>query len=102
MQEARYYEKLDEDRVWCHLCPKTARLLPGAGVLPGAPEHRGSALHPELRKDHLLGVDPIEKKPLYHYYPGANIFSVGTFGCNFRCGFCQNWEIAHGDPAFAR
>ncbi len=39
--------------------------------------------------------DPIEKKPLYHFYPGTNILSIGSFGCNLSCDFCQNWEIAH-------
>ena len=39
-------------------------------------------------------MDPIEKKPLYHFYPGSMIFSVGSIGCNFRCEFCQNWQIA--------
>jgi len=43
-------------------------------------------------------MDPIEKKPLYHYYPGSWILSLGTVGCNLRCGFCQNWQIAHGEP----
>jgi pyruvate formate lyase activating enzyme len=43
-------------------------------------------------------LDPIEKKPLYHFYPGSFIFSLGTVGCNLRCGFCQNWQIAHEDP----
>jgi pyruvate formate lyase activating enzyme len=43
-------------------------------------------------------IDPIEKKPLYHFYPGTNILSLGTFGCNLRCGFCQNWSIAHETP----
>jgi pyruvate formate lyase activating enzyme len=44
------------------------------------------------------GNDPIEKKPLYHFYPGTNIISLGTFGCNLKCEFCQNHRIAHGNP----
>ena len=40
------------------------------------------------------GLDPIEKKPLYHFYPGSTILSFGALGCNFRCDFCQNWQIA--------
>jgi pyruvate formate lyase activating enzyme len=43
-------------------------------------------------------MDPIEKKPLYHFYPGSHIFSIGSVGCNLKCGFCQNWQIAHGNP----
>lgn len=42
-----------------------------------------------------MAVDPIEKKPLYHFHPGSKVFSIGTFGCNMRCGHCQNWQIAH-------
>jgi pyruvate formate lyase activating enzyme len=45
-----------------------------------------------------MALDPIEKKPLYHFYPGSTILSVGTWGCNFHCQFCQNWAIAHGNP----
>lgn len=101
MQEARYYEKLDEDRVWCHLCPQNCKIAPGRqGFCRGRQNIKGVLYTLNYGKITSWGVDPIEKKPLYHYYPGANIFSVGTFGCNFRCGFCQNWEIAHGDPAF--
>lgn len=44
-----------------------------------------------------LGLDPVEKKPLYHFHPGAAILSVGSLGCNLRCSFCQNWEIAQAD-----
>ncbi len=46
-----------------------------------------------------IAADPIEKKPLYHFYPGRKILSIGTWGCNFRCRFCQNWTLAHGDIA---
>jgi pyruvate formate lyase activating enzyme len=46
-----------------------------------------------------VSLDPIEKKPLYNFHPGSNILSLGTFGCNFKCPFCQNWSIAHEEPA---
>ncbi len=99
MQEARFYEKLDGERVWCHLCPQNCRIRPGGLGFCGARKNEAGVLY-TLNYGHISawGVDPIEKKPLYHFYPGAQIFSVGTFGCNFHCGFCQNWEIAHGDP----
>lgn len=45
-----------------------------------------------------LALDPIEKKPLYHFYPGKQVLSLGTKGCNFQCAFCQNWPLAHGEP----
>jgi pyruvate formate lyase activating enzyme len=45
-----------------------------------------------------VALDPVEKKPLFHFYPGTSIYSVGVRGCNFDCGFCQNWSLAHGQP----
>ena len=45
-----------------------------------------------------VNVDPIEKKPLFHFFPGSSVFSLGTIGCNFHCRHCQNWEIAHEEP----
>lgn len=95
MQEALYYEKLDGKRVKCHLCPYEC-LIPGEG--------RG-ACGVRLNKDGTLytlvygkttgiALDPIEKKPLYHYHPGEYILSLGTRGCNLHCSFCQNWHIS--------
>jgi len=98
VQEALYYEQLDEGRVWCHLCPQNCKISPERhGICRARQNIEGKLYTLNYGKVTSGGVDPIEKKPLYHYYPGTNIFSVGTFGCNFRCGFCQNWEIAHGD-----
>lgn len=48
------------------------------------------------------GLDPVEKKPLYHFFPGRKIFSIGSGGCNFRCGFCQNWEISQSLPSLQK
>ncbi|MDH7577489.1 MAG: AmmeMemoRadiSam system radical SAM enzyme [Bacillota bacterium] len=99
MQEARYYEKIEGDRVWCHLCPQNCRIRPGHVGFCRARKNEGGVLYTlNYGRISAWGVDPIEKKPLYHFYPGSQIFSVGTFGCNFHCGFCQNWQIAHGDP----
>jgi len=99
MQEARYYEKLDDQLVWCHLCPQNCKIKPRKKGICRARQNRDGLLY-TLNYGRLTswGIDPIEKKPLHRFYPGSMIFSVGTFGCNFRCGFCQNWEIAHGDP----
>lgn len=100
MQKALYYEQLDEEKVWCHLCPQNCKINPGKNGICRARQNIGGVLY-TLNYGQITswGGDPIEKKPLYHFYPGSNIFSVGTFGCNFRCGFCQNWEIAQGDSA---
>ncbi|WP_277997655.1 AmmeMemoRadiSam system radical SAM enzyme [Thermanaeromonas sp. C210] len=99
IREAKYYVKLDEDRVECRLCPHTCILAPGRRGLCRVRENREGRLY--SRNYGLcssLAVDPIEKKPLYHFHPGRLILSVGTVGCNFACQFCQNWEIAHGEP----
>ncbi|MBS3983096.1 MAG: AmmeMemoRadiSam system radical SAM enzyme [Dethiobacter sp.] len=96
MQEALYYEKQDAG-VRCLLCPHFCSL--------GAAETGRCGVRRE--KDGLLftmnyglcaalAMDPIEKKPLYHFYPGRKILSIGTAGCNLSCGFCQNWQLATG------
>ncbi|MDR9756757.1 MAG: AmmeMemoRadiSam system radical SAM enzyme [Thermoanaerobacterales bacterium] len=72
--------------------------LGGRGSAGRARTKRGVLYTLNYGKLTSWGIDPIEKKPLHRFYPGSWIFSVGTFGCNFHCGFCQNWEIAHGDP----
>jgi pyruvate formate lyase activating enzyme len=99
MQEARFYEKQDDDQVRCRLCPQDCQIKPGGAGLCRARKNEGGVLYSlNYGRISSWGIDPIEKKPLYHFYPGSNILSVGTFGCNFHCGFCQNWQIAHGDP----
>lgn len=100
MQEARWYVKQDDSKVWCRLCPQNCHLKPGQLGVCRARKNEGGALY-SLNYGQIssFGIDPIEKKPLYHFYPGSQILSVGTFGCNFHCGFCQNWQIAQGDPS---
>lgn len=99
MQEARYYKKLDSGRVRCRLCPQNCRIPSGRTGLCRARKNEDGVLYTlNYGKISSSGVDPIEKKPLYHFFPGSTILSVGTFGCNLECGFCQNWEIAHGEP----
>lgn len=99
MQPARFYDRHEDNEVRCRLCPHNCRIRPGRTGICRARKNEGGALY-SLNYGQVtsLGIDPIEKKPLYHFYPGSNILSAGTFGCNFHCGFCQNWQIAHGDP----
>ena len=59
-------------------------------------KYRSKLISLNYGKQTSYAYDPIEKKPLYHFYPGRDIFSIGSFGCNLNCDFCQNWEIAHG------
>jgi pyruvate formate lyase activating enzyme len=93
--KAAYSEKLEDSRVQCHLCPAECLLKEGKIGICGSRFNRNG----ELMADNFGEVisacyDPIEKKPLYHFYPGSTIFSTGANGCNFNCDNCQNWEIS--------
>ena len=100
MKEARFYEKQDDKKVWCRLCPQNCHIQPGRAGFCRARKNEGGILYSlNYSRISSCGIDPIEKKPLYHFYPGSSILSAGTFGCNFHCGFCQNWQIAQGDPS---
>ena len=93
--EARYYEKLPDERVRCHLCPVECGIKPGKhGICKVRQNIDGELIAVGYGQLVSLTIDPIEKKPLYHYYPGQPILSTGPNGCNFRCPFCQNWTIS--------
>ncbi|MCG0275772.1 MAG: AmmeMemoRadiSam system radical SAM enzyme [Thermosediminibacteraceae bacterium] len=97
MREAMFYQREENGGVKCFLCPHHCRISPGrSGVCRVRKNIDGRLYSANYGKISSLGLDPIEKKPLYHFYPGSLIFSVGSFGCNFRCKFCQNWQIAQG------
>ncbi len=94
-KEAKYY-KSQEGLVICSLCPHHCRLKPGQTGICRVRRNEEGLLHTlNYGMTTALALDPIEKKPLYHFYPGKNILSAGTFGCNLACGFCQNHNIAH-------
>lgn len=100
MQEALYYETQADQTVKCRLCPRECEIKPErAGVCRVRVNKAGVLYAKNFGRCSSSGMDPIEKKPLYHFYPGRDIFSVGTVGCNFRCQFCQNWRIAQAEPA---
>ena len=97
-QETHFSRRLPEGAVLCTLCPQACRLQEGErGLCRVRFRHGDKVCLSSYGQVSALALDPIEKKPLYHFYPGALILSVGTVGCNLRCGFCQNWEIAHGE-----
>lgn len=99
MRQAKFWEKKEKERVQCLLCPQKCLIAPERkGFCRVRLNQEGGLYTLNYGMCTSYGMDPIEKKPLYHFYPGSNIFSVGTFGCNLRCGFCQNWTIAHGEP----
>ena len=96
MHEARYYSR-EGDVVLCKLCPQECHLTEEQEGICGArrvEDERLVTLNYGLCCS--LSVDPIEKKPLYHFYPGWEILSTGTSGCNLHCSFCQNWTLARG------
>ncbi|MDI3477236.1 MAG: pyruvate formate lyase activating enzyme, partial [Thermoanaerobacterium sp.] len=95
MKEAMFYEKMDNDSVHCLLCPQNCIINDGKYGFCRARKNEGGVLYSEnYGKIASIAMDPIEKKPLYHFMPGSYILSVGTYGCNLRCLFCQNWEIS--------
>lgn len=98
MKQALFYKKLDNDRVHCHLCPHECILSPeGTGACRARKNVGGQLYSLNYACVASIALDPVEKKPLYHFHPGKLILSAGTFGCNFKCGYCQNWSIAHRD-----
>ena len=98
MHEAMFWEPGDEQRTFCRLCPKLCNIREGKTGFCRVRENRSRILYAtNYGEVTSYGVDPMEKKPLYHFHPGSTIFSLGTMGCNLRCGFCQNWQIAHRD-----
>ncbi|MFO1303326.1 MAG: AmmeMemoRadiSam system radical SAM enzyme [Burkholderiales bacterium] len=91
----RWWHRLDDGRIQCDLCPRDCRLHEG---------QRGACFVRERKDDGIVlttygrssgfCIDPIEKKPLNHFYPGSSVLSFGTAGCNLACKFCQNWDIS--------
>ncbi|KUG04180.1 radical sam, pyruvate-formate lyase-activating enzyme like [hydrocarbon metagenome] len=98
-KEAMFYEKLEDHRVRCVLCPHHCVIKPGhQGICRSRVNEDGKLIARSYAQVASLALDPIEKKPLYHFYPGKNILSTGTFGCNLSCAFCQNYHLVHGNP----
>lgn len=95
----RYFQKEESGRIRCRLCPHHCLLQEGqAGICRVRMLRQGELLAVNYGELSSLALDPIEKKPLYHFYPGSMILSAGTWGCNFACAFCQNYRIAHEIP----
>lgn len=95
MQPALLWDKLDGNRVKCRTCQWYCRINDGHyGVCRMYRNEAGQLFNLNYARISSMAVDPIEKKPLYHFYPGSKVFSLGTWGCNFHCRGCQNWEIA--------
>ncbi|MCX7973548.1 MAG: AmmeMemoRadiSam system radical SAM enzyme [Candidatus Aminicenantes bacterium] len=97
--EARYYEKLPDREIRCLLCPRYCHLGDKERGYCGVRENEGGTYYTLVYgKVCALNVDPIEKKPFFHFYPGTQAFSLATVGCNVNCKFCQNWQISQVRP----
>jgi len=95
LREAQYYEKKEDGSVQCLLCPHFCKLKEGkTGICRGRKNIGGRLIALNYARPCTIAVDPIEKKPMYHFHPGSAILSTGPNGCNLRCRFCQNWEIS--------
>ena len=92
---ARYWHLLDDGRMQCDLCPRDCRLHEGQRGACFVRQRAGDGMVlTTYGRSSGFCIDPIEKKPLNHFYPGSSVFSFGTAGCNLACKFCQNWDIS--------
>jgi pyruvate formate lyase activating enzyme len=102
LKEALLYEKLENNRVHCFLCSHHCRIAEGKSGICGVRENQAGTLYTHSYGQVIAQhIDPIEKKPLYHFLPGSSSFSIAAMGCNFQCGFCQNWQISQVKEAQA-
>ncbi len=99
IREARFYEKLAHKQIRCTLCPRECVIDDRERGYCGVRENRNGTYYTLVYgRPCTYHVDPIEKKPLFHFHPGSMAFSVATAGCNLNCKFCQNWQISQVSP----
>jgi len=92
---ARWWHRLEDGRIQCDLCPRDCRLHDGQRGMCFVRRRAGDAMTlTTYGRSSGFCIDPIEKKPLNHFFPGSSVFSFGTAGCNLACKFCQNWDIS--------
>jgi pyruvate formate lyase activating enzyme len=95
MKEALFYEKLGDKKLRCKLCARDCQISEGKSGFCRVRKNIDGKLYSFVYgKPCTIAIDPIEKKPLYHFLPGTNALSIATVGCNFRCSFCQNFDIS--------
>lgn len=98
-KEAMYYKSIDKETVQCRLCPRGCTLRNGQRSFCRAREPKDGKLYSLVYGlACAVHTDPIEKKPLFHFMPGTQAYSIATAGCNFRCKYCQNWSISQFPP----
>src|SRR5665647_903375 len=95
IKEAMFWEKLEGKTGQCHLCAHECRIPDSKFGICGVRKNVEGILYTMAYAQVIAAnIDPIEKKPLYHFLPGSISYSIATIGCNFKCGFCQNWQIS--------
>jgi Pyruvate-formate lyase-activating enzyme len=100
INECRYYQRLDDGKVECLLCPHHCHIAHGkTGICRSRRNQEGVLVSEVYGKPCSLAIDPIEKKPLYHFHPGTKCLSIACTGCNFHCLNCQNHEISQVAPS---
>jgi len=102
-KEAYLFETLGEGKVACHTCQRRCVIPEGKRGWCRTRVNEGGKLYSLIYGEvSSLSINPIEKKPVFHFYPGSRWVSLGSVGCNFRCPGCQNWDIAHWkeDPMY--
>jgi pyruvate formate lyase activating enzyme len=100
LKEALLYKKSAENKVSCFLCSHHCLISEGKFGVCNVRENKNGVLYTHAYGELIAqNVDPIEKKPLYHFFPGSRSFSIAAIGCNFQCGFCQNWQISQAKEA---
>lgn len=98
MKEAMFYEKLEDNKVRCNLCPHRCVIPEGKKGKCHVRENEDGVLYSSVYGRAVASnVDPVEKKPLFHFYPGSTAYSVATVGCNFHCLHCQNWDLSQAE-----
>jgi pyruvate formate lyase activating enzyme len=98
--KARLFDKLDEKKVKCHVCANECIILPDKVGICGTRKNFDGELYSLIYGSLISSgsLDPIEKKPLYNYWPGATAYSIASIGCSFKCQNCQNWSISQAIP----
>jgi pyruvate formate lyase activating enzyme len=103
LKEIRFYKQLEDGRIQCQVCPRGCKIADQERGYCGNKENRGGKYYSLVYgRPCAVNIDPIEKKPLFHVFPGSSSFSIATAGCNIECHFCQNWQIAQFRPEQVR
>jgi pyruvate formate lyase activating enzyme len=101
--QGRYFQKTEQNKIKCLLCPNACLISEGQHGICRVRYNRGGELVlPYYGRLSSLAMDPIEKKPLYHFFPGTQILSVGFWGCSFHCPFCQNYSISQATNEYSQ